>query len=153
MKILFVCLGNICRSPLAEAIFNKKIIELGLRHKFQSDSCGTGNYNIGDDPDPRAIRCAHKNNIPIVHKARQFKRADADFFDLILTMDDYNLKDIMTTTHFSSHAKVKLLRDYDPKGPGHVPDPYYGKEDNFDEVFQLLNRSIDGLIKELLQNS
>jgi protein-tyrosine phosphatase len=143
MKVLFVCLGNICRSPLAEAIFKEKIRQKNLEHLFQADSCGTSNYNIGDDPDPRTMRSAHKNNISIAHNARQFRSADAQEFDLILAMDNNNYQNIMSVVHSSSH------HHYDPLGIGDVPDPYYGNEKDFEEVFKILDRSIEALWIEL----
>jgi len=149
MKILFVCLGNICRSPLAEAIFNEKIKSKGLQNEFRSDSCGTANYEIGNWPDPRTIRSANKNNVPINHIARQLTRADLQKFDLILAMDKNNLKGVLNLASDEEQSKIKLMRSYDPQGEGDVPDPYYGNEKDFDEVFAILNRSIEKLIDEL----
>lgn len=149
MKVLFVCLGNICRSPLAEAIFNDKVRSKGWQKDFQSDSCGTGDYHVGDWPDDRTIRCAQKNNILINHLGRQLKRSDLDDFDLILAMDRSNLHNILTLATEETKSKVKLMRSYDPLGVGDVPDPYYGSEKDFDEVFEILDRSIDRLISEI----
>jgi len=149
MKILFVCLGNICRSPLAEAIFNEKVRQTKRAHLFQSDSCGTSNYNINSDPDPRTLRSARQNNIPIAHRARQLAPADAEIFDLIIAMDNHNYQNILRMTHSAHHHKIKLMRSYDPAGNGDVPDPYYGNEKDFDEVFEILDRSIDSLVKDL----
>ncbi|HCW09044.1 MAG TPA: protein tyrosine phosphatase, partial [Cytophagales bacterium] len=140
MKILFVCLGNICRSPLAEAIFNDKIAKCGLQDSFIADSCGTSNYNIGDWPDPRTIKSANKHQVPISHFARQLTRADLDNFDLILAMDSYNLGDILSMASMETKDKVKLMRSYDPEGEGDVPDPYHGRESDFENVFQILDR-------------
>jgi protein-tyrosine phosphatase len=149
MKILFVCLGNICRSPLAEAIFKERLRQQELDHLFEADSCGTSNYNIGDDPDPRTVRSARQYHIPIVHKARQFTPADGHNFDLILAMDNANYQHIINITHAANHDKVRLMRSYDPLENGNVPDPYYGNEKDFDEVFKILERAIDALIREL----
>src|SRR5882762_3683773 len=123
MKVLFVCLGNICRSPLGEAIFKEKVRKRKSEHLFQADSCGTSNYNIGDDPDPRTVKCADKNNVPIFHNARQLNPSDGEGFDLILAMDENNYQNILKATHASNHHKVKLMRSYDPFGNGDVPDP------------------------------
>ena len=150
MKILFVCLGNICRSPLAEAIFNDKIRLKGLQNEFQSDSCGTGNYHIGDWPDDRTIKCAGKNDILINHIGRQLSRADLDNFDLILAMDGSNLMNILRLSDELTKSKVKLMRSFDPQGEGDVPDPYWGSDKDFDDLFEILDRSMDGLIDHLL---
>ena len=148
MKVLFVCLGNICRSPLAEAIFNERVRQKGLQDQFQSDSCGTANYHVGDWPDDRTIKCAHRNGILINHFGRQLKRDDLDKFDLILAMDGSNLQNILRLSNESNRSKVRMMRDFDPKGKGDVPDPYYGGDKDFDEVFQILDRSIEALIQK-----
>jgi len=148
MKILFVCLGNICRSPLAEAIFNERVRQKGLLDEFQSDSCGTANYHVGDWPDDRTIKCADRNGVPINHLGRQLKRDDLDKFDLILAMDRSNFQNILGLSNESNRSKVKMMRDYDPEGQGDVPDPYYGGNKDFDEVFEILDRSIEVLIRK-----
>src|SRR6187455_2499734 len=93
-RILFVCLGNICRSPLAKAIFNHKIKEKGLNHIFEADACGTSNYHIGSLPDARTIKNSIKNGVPISHAARQLSNLDLEDFDLILAMDQANYENI-----------------------------------------------------------
>lgn len=148
MKVLFVCLGNICRSPLGEAIFNERVRQKGLQDEFQSDSCGTANYHVGDWPDDRAIKCAKRNGILINHFGRQLKRDDLDKFDLILAMDSSNFQNILRLSTESNRAKIKMMRDFDPKGKGDVPDPYYGGDKDFDEVFEILDRSIEVLIEK-----
>jgi protein-tyrosine phosphatase len=149
MRILFVCLGNICRSPLAEAIFNAKASDKNLSHLYPTDSCGTSNYNIGDNPDPRTIRSAARKKIPISHRARQLTQADLENFDLILAMDKNNLREILNLCTPAQRSKVNLMRRYDPQGNGDVPDPYYGDEMDFENVYEILERSIDSLLMEL----
>lgn len=151
-KILFVCLGNICRSPLAEAVFKHKVKEKGLEHLFEIDSCGTGNYHIGDPPDPRTISNARKNGVVIEHLGRQLRDDDLAYFDVILAMDNKNLKSIHSLRSAEEYLhKVKLMREFDPseKG-GEVPDPYYGEEKHFQEVFEILDRTAAALLEELV---
>lgn len=147
MKILFVCLGNICRSPLAAAIFNHKVIELKLDHVLISDSCGTGNYHIGGAADDRSIAVARKNGVVIQHVVRQLTADDLEEFDHIIAMDRNNVANITRLPSAKeNYKKVKLMREYDPQGPGDVPDPYYGTEKDFREVYDILDRSMDVLI-------
>jgi protein-tyrosine phosphatase len=153
-KILFVCLGNICRSPQAEAIFNHKIKEKGLANIYQSDSCGTSNYHIGCAPDNRTIQNSLKNGVPVYHAARQLSTQDLEDFDLILAMDENNYHHILKLSSATAQKhKIKLMRDFDPHEPGDVPDPYYGGEKDFQEVFDILNRSIENLIIIISQDN
>ena len=147
-NILFVCLGNICRSPLAEAIFKHQVRQKGLENHWIADSCGTADYHIGDRPDPRTVRNALKNGISIQHIGRQFDRKDFDRFDLILAMDKSNLAHLLRLAGSDRHlAKLKLVRSYEAHSSNdEVPDPYYGSEKDFQEVFEILNRSISGLL-------
>jgi protein-tyrosine phosphatase len=150
-RILFVCLGNICRSPLAEAIFKDKIKDKGLSHLFEADSCGTGNYHIGSQPDQRTIANAKLNNVPMDHCARQLSIQDLTEFDYVFAMDASNLQNILKLPNAAANKeKIRLLRDYDPKGKGgEVPDPYFGGEDGFQEVFEILDRTMENLITHL----
>lgn len=150
VHVLFVCLGNICRSPLAEAIFKNKVKQKGLEQVVFADSCGTSNYHIGDSPDPRTIANATKNGIVIEHCGRQLGEEDLEKFDLILAMDKSNYQNILRLPNSSNFAKkVMLMREFDPVEKGEVPDPYHGGEKGFQEVYDILDRSMENLIHHL----
>lgn len=153
MKVLFVCLGNICRSPLAEAIFKHKVNGGGLQNLIQADSCGTAGYHIGDLPDPRTRANAQKNGITINHRGRQLQESDLEEFDYILAMDKSNLHNIKRLTNAELHVdKIHLMRSFDPHQGDEVPDPYYGDETDFQEVFDILDRSVDHFIKKIKED-
>lgn len=154
IKILFVCLGNICRSPLAEAIFNQKVKDKNLHLYLVSDSCGTSNYQIGDPPDRRTLSNAKRNGVQVEHVARQLCKKDLEHFDVIVAMDKRNHQHIVQL--FKEHkqdANVLMMRDFDEQGKGlEVPDPYHMNEDSFQDVFDILNRSMDKFIVYLEEN-
>jgi protein-tyrosine phosphatase len=151
IHILFVCLGNICRSPLAEAIFKHKIKGTPLEELVEADSCGTSNYHIGDIPDHRTIANARKNGVAIDHYGRQLCTNDLEQYDYVLAMDQSNYQNILRIAEkHHDRTRVMLMRDFDPLGKGEsVPDPYYGTEKDFQEVFDILNRTMDGFIRSL----
>jgi protein-tyrosine phosphatase len=143
INVLFVCLGNICRSPMAEGIFNKIIEEKGLHLKISSDSAGTSAYHIGEDPDHRMQETALKHAIRLDHKGRQLNVKDFDHYHYIIAMDQNNFDDIklLSSNHPRSHDGILLMRDFDhPKDNKNVPDPYWSKMDGFEEVYQILHR-------------
>ena len=153
IKVLFGCLGNICRSPLAEAIFDAKVKESKLPSSFKSDSAGTSDFHIGELPDERTIFTGKKHNLDIKHRGRQINRADFRDVDYILAMDQNNLRDL--NTHQGRldirHPQLKRIREYDPQ-PGNlsVPDPYYGGDAGFEEVFQILKRSCEAMLNQMI---
>ncbi len=151
IKILFVCLGNICRSPLAEAVFRDKVARRKLDSHFEIDSCGTSNYHIGDIPDPRTIAMAKKHGVEINHIVRQFTAEDLKEFDFIFAMDRSNHQNIMRLSDNEMHGqKVFLMREFDSTGKGkEVPDPYYGDERNFQEVYDILDRSTENFLTHI----
>lgn len=152
IKVLFVCLGNICRSPLAEAIFNHKIVTLGLSRKFKSDSAGTSDYHIGELPDERSISCAHRKGLKISHRGRQVNRTDFRDFDYIIAMDDNNLRNLnaLKNRYNFPDKEIYLMRDFVAGCEGlSVPDPYYGGEEGFDEIFQILDESIESFLTKI----
>jgi protein-tyrosine phosphatase len=157
MKILFVCMGNICRSPLAEGLFLHLARERGLSDRFEVDSCGIGDWHVGHDPDPRSQAVANKNGITLQCRARQVETPD-DFetFDLILAMDRSNRRDLRELSPEEHHGKIHLMREWDPdagtgdegEGP-EVPDPYYGGPQGFEDMYAMLRRSCERLLDEL----
>jgi len=152
VKVLFVCLGNICRSPLAEGIFRQRVKERGLEEYFLVDSCGTAAYHIGKSPDKRSIQNAGANGVDYTHAARQLNKSDFDKFDYILPMDDANLINTLELQTVTNEAEVVKMRYFDPINKGaDVPDPYYGGADGFQEVFDILDRSIDVFLTHLME--
>jgi protein-tyrosine phosphatase len=150
MKILFVCLGNICRSPLAEAVFADFVRWEGLSG-IVVDSAGTAGYHAGALADPRARACARRHGLEITHRARAVSPLDFEKFDLLVAMDESNANDLRRRAPHGARRKIRLLRDWDPSGPGEVPDPYYGTEADFEHVWHLCDRSSPALL-DVIQN-
>ncbi|MEO1179604.1 MAG: low molecular weight protein-tyrosine-phosphatase [Cyanobacteria bacterium J06636_28] len=150
-RLLFVCLGNICRSPSAENIMNHLLAQRGLQTQVSCDSAGTSSYHIGSPPDSRMTAAAKKRGISLVGRARQFTVEDFEQFDLILAMDDSNYRNILALDSSGQYAtKVKRMCDFCHDYPDReVPDPYYGGTDGFDYVIGLLMDACDGLLQEI----
>lgn len=153
VKILFVCLGNICRSPLAEGVFAHHITQKGLQNNVLCDSAGTAGYHIGDCPDARSIKIARSYGIELQHLGRKLHVRDFEEFDYIMAMDENNYQDILALKRNNPEGKAKvfMFRDFDPAGKGNVPDPYYGSMKDFEEVYQMCLRTSDSLLEYILR--
>jgi len=152
VRVLFVCLGNICRSPVADGVFRQKVAEAGLSGKIIVDSAGTGSWHVGHAPDARMMRTAERHGVDISRlRARQFEASDFERFDHVLAMDRSNLADMLALARDTSHEdKTRLFRDHDPDpGDGQVPDPYYGGDQGFETVYNIVDRTCDALLEEL----
>lgn len=152
-RILMVCLGNICRSPLAEGVLRTKAEKSGLN--ITIDSAGTSNYHIGSHPDTRAIKNAKNHDIDISYlRARQFTVADYDAFDHIFVMDNSNYSDVIALARDEKDKKkVELILDRVYPGSGmSVPDPYFGGEQGFENVYILLDKACDVIVESLMIN-
>ncbi|MFC0708388.1 low molecular weight protein-tyrosine-phosphatase [Azorhizophilus paspali] len=150
MRILFVCLGNICRSPTAEGVFRQRAQAAGLGERIRIDSAGTGDWHVGKAPDIRARQAARRRGYDLdALRARQICREDFSRFDLILAMDHGNLRDLQAIRPAGAAGELDLyLRRY-ALGEDEVPDPYYGGEEGFERVLDLLERAGDELLAEI----
>jgi protein-tyrosine phosphatase len=173
VRLLFVCLGNICRSPTAEGVMRALVVGEGLTDAVQLDSAGTGAWHVGSAPDRRASAAALARGVTLEGRARQVTAADFDDFDLLLAMDRENARELRVQARDEDQrAKVRLLREFDPANaadeldPGagagagsgasaaarrdlDVPDPYYGGDDGFDDVFVLVQAACAGLLEQI----
>ena len=144
ISVLFVCLGNICRSPLAEGVFRHILDAEGVSDRFKVDSAGTGSWHVGESPDHRSVRSAATHGVTLTGHARQVQPEDFRRFDYIVAMDQSNLSHLEKYREgVGGDSALYLLREFDPEGgPGaEVPDPYYGGPNGFEEVFEMVERS------------
>lgn len=152
-SVLFVCLGNICRSPMAKWILLDMTASRGMSSSIEVDSCGTGGWHAGEPADPRSAACAARHGLQTDHTARQFSAQRDSQFDFILVMDRNNLRDVIAMG--APTQKVHLLRSFDPlladahEREMEVPDPYYGGEQGFEQMHQMIRRACEGLLNKI----
>jgi protein-tyrosine phosphatase len=154
MRILFVCMGNICRSPTAEGVMRALVRDEGLDAAIELDSAGTGGWHAGEPPDERAVHAALQRDIALDGAARQVTAADFERFDLVLAMDRENERDLVALApDDEARAKVHLLREFDPEavavGDLDVPDPYFGGPRGFERVLDVVTAACRGLLAEV----
>jgi protein-tyrosine phosphatase len=154
LRLLFVCLGNICRSPTAEGVMRSLVVEAGLQDSIELDSAGTGAWHVGSPPDGRAAATALARGTPLAGQARQVTPEDFDFYDLVIAMDSENMRALRALAPGrEERAKVRMLREFDPasadQGDLDVPDPYYGGDGGFDQVYDLVHAACVGLLERI----
>ena len=148
VKVLFVCMGNICRSPTAEGVFRSVVEEAGLAHRIEIDSAGTHAYHIGEPPDRRSQQAAMQRGIDLSsQRARKFKTSDFEYFDLVLAMDAENLSNLEYHNSEQYADKLRLFLDFaEEVSESEVPDPYYGGPKGFEHVLDLVEAASHGLL-------
>jgi protein-tyrosine phosphatase len=153
-RLLFVCLGNICRSPMAEGVFRRIAEEEGVAHLFEIDSAGLGDWHIGQAPDRRAQGAARRRGIDISgQSARQIARADYARFDLLLAMDSSNFEELVQLAPKDARHKIRRFLDFAPHaGTKDVPDPFYGEREGFDHALDLIEEAARGLLAGLMHD-
>ena len=151
---MFVCQGNICRSPLAEGLFNHLARQRNLAPAIQAESSGTISFHSGEAPDSRMRQVAQTHGVQLSHQAQQF-RSQHFAHDLILTMDGSNYRDVCALATPQQQARVQMFRNYDPQGDrmAEVPDPYYGGRRGFEEVYQMVERTCQELLNRFEANT
>ena len=152
LRVCFVCLGNICRSPIGEGVMRHLLKSAGLAGAVEVDSAGTAGYHSGDPPDARARAAGRRFGVEVGGRARQFKRADFERFDYVLAMDRANFDDLIELTgDEGARQKLFLLRSFDPESPegASVPDPYYGDDEDFDDVVRICLAACAPLLQRL----
>lgn len=153
IKVLFVCMGNICRSPTAEGVFTHLVEQQGTRERFLIDSAGTHAYHVGEQPDTRAQQTARQRGIDLSYiRARKFSHNDFDMFDHILAMDIDNFEILLDACPPEHRDKIKLFLDYAPQREERdVPDPYYGGQNGFEHVFDLVEDASRGFYNTVMK--
>lgn len=148
MRICFVCLGNICRSPTAHGVMEHLVAEAGLASAVTIESAGTGAYHVGELPDPRTRAAAKRRGFALTSRAQQFTAADLDRFDLVIAMDRSNLRHLQLLADGRTAPGIHLLRSFDSSAPANadVPDPWYGGDAGFEEVLDQCERACAGLL-------
>jgi protein-tyrosine phosphatase len=153
-SVLFVCTGNICRSPTAEGVFKHCVEKAGLAARITSDSAGTHDYHVGEPPDPRTQAAARRRGYELGElRARRVRRDDFERFDYVLAMDEANLRQLERICPQQHAHKLKLFLEFGDGVPREVPDPYYGDPDGFERVLDLVERAAQGLLRHLDRNN
>jgi low molecular weight protein-tyrosine phosphatase len=155
MRILFVCMGNICRSPSAEGVFRSLLAQRAPQLSIEVDSAGTHDYHVGEPPDDRAIAAARRRGIDLsALRARMVRASDFDDFDLILAMDEQNLRELRRRAPAHRHERIRLMMEYGADASLRaVPDPYYGGPQGFEQVLDLLEEASEGLLQAMLSRA
>ena len=152
VRVCFVCLGNICRSPTAEGVFRSLVARAGLDHAFEIDSAGTGSWHAGDRADARSRAAAAERGVALESRARTFHPEDFERFDYVLAMDLENRADLEAlATDSAARERIRLLRDFETGAPpdSEVPDPYYGGDAGFEAVLDICEAACGGLLEQL----
>jgi protein-tyrosine phosphatase len=152
VRVLFVCLGNICRSPLAEAVFRHQVRERGMEDAFEIDSAGTSGYHDGEPPDRRSSETARRRGVALAGRSRKLHALDLQAFDYVIAMDAENLGEIQALRETAGgRAEVRRLREFEAEAAAlDVPDPYYGGPRGFDDVHDIVERACAGLLEHIL---
>ena len=149
-KVMFICSGNICRSPLAHAVFEDMVRGEELDDTIRVESSGTGSWHVGEPADSRMRRTSADHGVTITHRARHLHRRDISDYDLLLTMDAHNYRDAHALCRSDTEReKVRMFRDFDPRGPGDVPDPWYGGMEGFETVWDIVERTCRSLLDDV----
>lgn len=150
-RVLFVCTGNICRSPTAEGVFRHMALEAGLGGAIESASAGTHGYHVGEPPDPRTVAAARRRGFDLsAQRARKVRREDFEVYDLILAMDQDHLAHLESLRPNDARAEVRLFLDYHPaRAHTDVPDPYYGGPEGFERVLDMIEHTSRALLEEI----